>query len=158
MPSSVGDPLGDFDYTPCVGEEKKVGFGKTTWNHWRNIKNNKNDKCFSWVCLSSANFSVKDSNKFQVMLISNTRSFNYWLKIICTTWFFSINLNTDNVESDFNDSSCIQKFVKEKLFTVALFHGLKIRDTDRNQMVGDIKYLTFPSNDKLKWKYLSMNL
>ena len=30
MPSSVGDPLGDFDYTPCVGEEKKVGFGKTT--------------------------------------------------------------------------------------------------------------------------------
>jgi len=26
MPSDVGDPQGNFDYTPCVGEEKLVGF------------------------------------------------------------------------------------------------------------------------------------
>ena len=27
MPASVGDANGDFDFTPCVGKEKVVGFG-----------------------------------------------------------------------------------------------------------------------------------
>ena len=40
MPASVGDANGDFDYTPCVGKEKVVGFGQNL-----NFKKYKKNLC-----------------------------------------------------------------------------------------------------------------